>query len=253
MFMYFHLCVLVFNRIHVVAFNVAGRGDPANVAESTQSLGESSTPSVCLFVLPTSRTTICFFFKDHSDYKYIFLFVCLPRTVNKLVIVHIVLVCLCFYSAQSFFEHISNLFYSMFVSDQPQRIFELPTSSERTNLTAVITWVHPGGVVRTFTLQYKLRLGNWNVAANVTIPGNETSVLLTDLIPDSQYDVRVRTNNALGESKFSFAATFITLGELWLALNVYQCCYCKYCMPCSLVSTHHCWTGDGECRRESGY
>ena len=68
----------------------------------------------------------------------------------------------------------------------------------------------------TYTVQYKLRLDDWNVMADVTsvtVPGNETSVFLRGLLPASQYDVRIVTNNARGSSDFSSEATFSTLGE----------------------------------------
>ena len=83
--------------------------------------------------------------------------------------------------------------------------------------------MHPGGTVITFLVQHKLMVDEWTDSAkviNVTVPGNMTSVTLQDLNPESSYNVRVRTVNAMGSSVFSLVASFDTARELCVGVTV---------------------------------
>ena len=76
--------------------------------------------------------------------------------------------------------------------------------------------MHPGGTVINFRIQYKLSFYDWLDAAftNISVPGNMTSVTLHDLLPETLYHVRVRTENNLGSSVFSLETSFATACEL---------------------------------------
>ncbi len=81
-----------------------------------------------------------------------------------------------------------------------------------------------------FIVQFKERLDDWNNVAdvtNITVPGNITTIMLTDLIPSTSYDVRVATSNARGESAFSFETNFVTSRKSVSLLIVTSSCSIK--------------------------
>ena len=64
-----------------------------------------------------------------------------------------------------------------------------------------------------YNIQYKLSNVEWTSTSDVediNVMGVRTSVPIDGLLPNTVYDLRIRTRNANGQSEWSPEATFMT-------------------------------------------
>ena len=99
----------------------------------------------------------------------------------------------------------------LFFSATPQPIYVSPEVSDITQNSAVISWIHPGGTVNVFTLQYTTTADGASFTVTVD-DGDSTAFLLSGLNPGTAYSVRIASTNDNGTSAFSPAASFTTTG-----------------------------------------
>ncbi len=95
-------------------------------------------------------------------------------------------------------------------------LLEEPVVAENVTSSSVfISWEFPGGTVDYYRIQYALeRLGfdSPNVS-EFRVKGNKQSVHINNLMPQTNYVIRVRTENENGESEWSPEAHFKTPGK----------------------------------------
>ena len=95
----------------------------------------------------------------------------------------------------------------------PRPFSTAPTTTNLTSTSVNVSWQSPGGYVDFYNIQYKLSNVEWtspNDVRNITLMGFQTSVSINRLLPNTTYDLRIRTQNANGQSEWSPVATFTT-------------------------------------------
>ena len=108
---------------------------------------------------------------------------------------------------------------------QPQRIFDIPAAPDVSNITSFVSWLHPGGDVSNFIIEYKLRRETWTNRANVftvSVTGDRLNTTIEGLEPAFTYDLRILVNNSLGMSVFSPVLSFTTARESLANLHTFQ-------------------------------
>ncbi|XP_049521451.1 Down syndrome cell adhesion molecule-like protein 1 homolog [Dermacentor silvarum] len=88
--------------------------------------------------------------------------------------------------------------------DSPRRLQVVETTSR----SVTLEWTAPNAsneVITSYKIQHKEHeSANWNFASvNLTVPGNETTAVVSDLKPYTTYDFRVFAESALGRSNAS--------------------------------------------------
>ena len=95
----------------------------------------------------------------------------------------------------------------------PRCLSTAPTTTNITNTSVVVSWQFPGGYVDFYDIQYKLSSVEWTSpdgVRDINVMGVRTSVPINGLLPNTVYDLRIRTRNASGQSEWSPEATFMT-------------------------------------------
>ena len=95
----------------------------------------------------------------------------------------------------------------------PWPLLTAPTTSNITNISVDVSWQFPGGYVDFYNIQYKLSNVEWTSpddVRDISVMGFRTSVSINGLLPNTTYDLRIRTRNANGPSEWSPEATFMT-------------------------------------------
>ena len=84
--------------------------------------------------------------------------------------------------------------------------------SNITNTSINVSWEFPGGDVDAYLIEYKPSSVEWtsNDWRYTIVLGEQTSVLINDLLPNTMYNLRILTNNANGDSLWSPEANFTT-------------------------------------------
>ena len=97
--------------------------------------------------------------------------------------------------------------------DAPQPLSTAPTTTNITSTSIDVSWQFPGGYVDFYTIQYKLSSIEWDTpdVNEISVMGFRTSVSINGLLPNTMYDLRIKTRNVNGPSEWSPKATFTTL------------------------------------------
>ena len=125
---------------------------------------------------------------------------------------------------------------SLQILAEPQRIFEQPIFDDVNIDSVVLMWEFPGGTVDNYIVQYVLALDGFGSDSirSIFVVGAETSVVIGNLLPGSNYEFRVATVNDRGISAFSQLNTFTTLCESY-TYSVYTAKSPSSCMYVMLL------------------
>lgn len=85
--------------------------------------------------------------------------------------------------------------------------------SNITSTSVNVSWEFPGGDVNAYLIQYKPSSVEWTSndrRSSVVVGELPTSALINDLLPNTMYNLRILTNNANGDSRWSLEANFTT-------------------------------------------
>ena len=95
----------------------------------------------------------------------------------------------------------------------PRPLSTAPTTTNITSTSIDVSWQFPGGYVDFYTIQYKLSSIEWDTpdVNEISVMGFWTSVSINGLLPNTMYDLRIKTRNANRPSEWSPEATFTTL------------------------------------------
>ena len=98
-----------------------------------------------------------------------------------------------------------------------------PTTTNITSTSVNVSWQFPGGYVDFYNIQCKLSNVEWTSpddVRDINVMGFRTSVSINGLLPNTTYDLCIRTRNANGESEWSPVATFTTRRKNCLSSNL---------------------------------
>ena len=103
--------------------------------------------------------------------------------------------------------------YTYTYTGPPQPLSTAPMTANITNTSVDVSWESPGECVDFYNIQYKLSNVEWTSpddVRDINVMGVRTSVPINGLLPNTVYDLRIRTRNANGQSEWSPEATFMT-------------------------------------------
>ena len=103
--------------------------------------------------------------------------------------------------------------YTYTYTGPSQPLSTAPMTANITNTSVDVSWESPGECVDFYNIQYKLSNVEWTFpdgVRDITLMGFQTSVSINGLLPNTMYDLRIRTTNVDEESEWSPVATFTT-------------------------------------------
>ncbi|XP_022656487.1 Down syndrome cell adhesion molecule-like protein Dscam2 isoform X2 [Varroa jacobsoni] len=102
--------------------------------------------------------------------------------------------------------------FQVVVQEPPEKPREVDVASVSSR-SATLTWQHPysgnSPIIR-YILEFKKSKASWEIAQASTVETAEPRVVVTSLRPKSEYEIRLKAENALGMSEPSQAVTVTT-------------------------------------------